>query len=37
MSIVKTAKVTQSDVYSPAMFHKVKHFGIFSPATLWKA
>ena len=36
-SIVKTAKVTQSDVFSPAMFHKVKHFCIFNPATLWKA
>ena len=36
-SIVKTAKVTQSDVFSPAMLYKVKHFGIFSPATLWKA
>ena len=37
MSIAKTAKVTQSDVFSPAMSYKVKHFGIFSPATLWKA
>ena len=35
--IVKTAKVTQSAVYSPAMLYKVKHFCIFSPATLWKA